>query len=242
VLFHLIAIDMSKKWNLFRKKGSKADSHGTTSAHEEIFFQPVPAAENESPWPTSSGATRNQGQQLDEPSEQATRKLHLKNAVAVLPPISAHQMANSLSAKLVVSKNAISNTHENGETRPRTDSISGIINSHNVGKPYPLLSTNSDIALTEPVIRQYIADSEPLHVVPAATVIRASPLAPRKLVKPGDTNLSQPVYLQPTSNNNESVSLNNLIMGFPKLQAISSIISYIYPLCGDIILYTECCK
>lgn len=34
---------MSKKWNPFsRRKASKADSHGTTAADEELQFQPVP--------------------------------------------------------------------------------------------------------------------------------------------------------------------------------------------------------
>lgn len=189
---------MSRKWNIFRKKGSKADSHGTTSANEDIEFQPAPA-EHDLHWSSSSSSTQSREFHSDNADTSARRDSGPKHPV--FPSLAGGNVKphiDSASEQFPKKSKQFQNHAENGGMRLRKDSLS----SKFMDMPYNSgdssqkgnnknMYDNTDNGFG-PDQRQLVAE---------ATINRTSPRAPKKLIKPGDVNAQQPAYLTQQPNN-----------------------------------------
>nr|CAB3262750.1 uncharacterized protein LOC100182710 [Phallusia mammillata] len=195
---------MSRKWNPFRKHRPKADSHGTTSANEDIEFQPAPI-DQESHWSSSSGSTRSRELHSDDPDLSARRDSGQKHAG--LPSVSAGFLNahNETAADGKRSKH-YQNHAENGGMRYRKDSLSSKFKdlSHSGPDSMSKSGGKNNYDSTDNGF-----GSEPSHLVSAATITRTSPRAPKKLIKPGEINAPQPAYLSQQGNSNLGLSVSD---------------------------------
>lgn len=171
---------MSRKWNPFKKKSGKTDSHGTTLANEEMFFQPSvrPGCQ----WGVPNNAL------TTEPDETSTMKGNTStkqnssfgnssfNQQSTLSsfnqswPQSDFTLVRSSEGQFNAQRNSSQQPHPSAQRNMSPDTISGI-------------------------------GYGPKSLVSVASIPRTSPKVAKKLIKPGVSNASQPNFLKPTLSN-----------------------------------------
>ena len=164
------------KWNPFSRKKThnKTDSHGTTLANEEMFFQPSVRAGNK--WCTTINPNNEQEVKLNSIVNESQQEKMKSGATGA-----------AITEKMISETNAASNTPSNNNASFDESQI-----LHHKSE----LSKASHIPVpSKPVV----PDPQNLS---AASVPRTSPRIARKLIKPGASADEQQSYLIPTTNGN----------------------------------------
>ena len=209
---------MNRKWNLFsRKKEKKADSHGTTLANEEMFFQASVRPGNKWTTTTMKSSTEQSEEIKSKPLQKQPSSSHVADQ-AEKTPSECH------------GQKPLNNKHPTTAAEPQLplQKIEQMKVSHH--------PNSHKTVVTDPSM---LSDA-------SVPVPRISPRIARKLIKPGAPNNLQPAYLVPPLTTSAVLQLLKLIYASNCSIFIFDIVNDIYAstiikcinskICGQVVI------